>query len=545
MTVSMQLTKRIYAGNGLTRVWEVDFPLTDAQDLQVYLTSPAGYETKINADYELNAAMDTLTYPTVASGKDPLATGWKITLVRQTPSTQEIDLLRQGELDAEVLEQGYDKLTLITQELAEKVDRCIKYPVSTQPENLETDTFLANILAAKQDAVTASSQAASAAQTAQQSAASATQTAQTASSDIAQAKQTALNDLTAQAQTIQADLSQSVSTGQAAAQSAQYYAEHTLGKQVGEIYYSQSALASDNRGALPLFTGETVASADTLYPEFYAWVSTHSELQISAADYETALSTYGECPKYVIDTENKTIRLPKLVHYIKMANTTDGISQHGAGLPNITGGMSPTGLAGVSNAYGAFYNEASNTTDYQSNTREGYGVRRGFNASRSSSIYGASHTVTPAHTTLYPWVCAYNAAVPASTAQAAQFQTALSGKADVNLDNLSDAGKVVAAKMAMPSNFYIDIAVGASNSYYTAIADGYFLVNVRIISAGGWVCLRRPSNGFMGFEVHNPYVDSVTSGFLPVKQGDEICLSYDGVGFNDFRFIYAEGAKPN
>ncbi len=214
MTVSMQLTKRIYAGNGLTRAWEVDFPLTSAEDLQVFLTSPAGYETRINADYELNSAMNSLTYPTVSSGKDPLATGWKITLVRQTPSTQEIDLLRQGELDAEVLEQGYDKLTLITQELAEKLDRCIKYPVSSQPENLETDTFLANILEAKQDAITASSQAATAAQSAQQSAVSATQTAQTASSDIAQAKQTALSDLTSLAQSLQTALESPVGTVQ-------------------------------------------------------------------------------------------------------------------------------------------------------------------------------------------------------------------------------------------------------------------------------------------------------------------------------------------
>ena len=91
-----------------------------------------------------------------------------------------------------------------------------------------------------------------------------------------------------------------------------------------------------------------------------------------------------------------------------------------------------------------------------------------------------------------------------------------------------------------PSNTYIDISAGASDSYYTAIADGYFLVNARITSAGGWFCLRRPANGFMGFEVHNPYVDSVTSGFLPVKKGDEVCLSYDGISFNDFRFIYAQ-----
>ena len=40
-------------------------------------------------------------------------------------------------------------------------------------------------------------------------------------------------------------------------------------RSIGEVYFSQSALATDNSGALPLFTGETIASANTIYPEFY------------------------------------------------------------------------------------------------------------------------------------------------------------------------------------------------------------------------------------------------------------------------------------
>lgn len=132
MTISVQLTKRIYAGNGLTRDWEVDFPVSSVQDIRVFISSPQGTQTEIVSNYEYNATSQVLTYPTLTSGLDPLAAGWHITLVRRTPQTQEIDLLRQGELDAEVLEQGYDKLTRIVQELSEQVDRCMKYPVSTQ-----------------------------------------------------------------------------------------------------------------------------------------------------------------------------------------------------------------------------------------------------------------------------------------------------------------------------------------------------------------------------------------------------------------------------
>ena len=60
-------------------------------------------------------------------------------------------------------------------------------------------------------------------------------------------------------------------------------------RSIGEVYFSQSALATDNSGALPLFTGKTIASANTIYPEFYNWVSAHTELQCTAAEYEAAL----------------------------------------------------------------------------------------------------------------------------------------------------------------------------------------------------------------------------------------------------------------
>ena len=197
-------------------------------------------------------------------------------------------------------------------------------------------------------------------------------------------------------------------------------------RSIGEVYFSQSALATDNSGALPLFTGETIASADTLYPDFYAWLQNHSGLTCTAAEYEAALSTYGECPKYVLADGN--LRLPLLKNYIKAANTADGIAQGEAGVPNITGqtGVNTTGGVGafsnttesIKGTVGISGSTTSNITSY-------------FDASRSSNVYGKSNTVTPAHTTLYPWVCAYNAAVPASTAAAAEFQNALSGKLDL------------------------------------------------------------------------------------------------------------------
>lgn len=206
------------------------------------------------------------------------------------------------------------------------------------------------------------------------------------------------------------------------------------GKQIGEVYFSQSSDANDNKGALPLFTGEVISSANTVYPQFYAWVLAHTGLCKTEAEWQTAVTTYGECPFYVINDTNKTIRLPKLGNYIKMANTTDGVTQRGAGLPNITGSYYGAGDRVFDSAQtsGAFKVGDTNYArrDAGQESVQNYPALE-FDASGSNSIYGQSNTVTPPHTTVFPWVFAFNAAIPASTAQAAQFQAALSGKVDV------------------------------------------------------------------------------------------------------------------
>lgn len=214
MTVSTQFTKRIYAGNGLTRVWEVDFPLLSENDLHIFVTSPDGIETEITNNFAFNDEKTAVIYPTEESEQSPLAEGWSITLVRHTPLTQEIDLLRQGELDAEVLEGGYDKLTLLLQELAEQTNRSVKYPVSTPSASLPGESFLNDLLAAKQTAITASNQAVSAAQTAQTNATAVVQSSQNALNAIELAAQNGQNILTEQAQTLLNQFAQALAEAQ-------------------------------------------------------------------------------------------------------------------------------------------------------------------------------------------------------------------------------------------------------------------------------------------------------------------------------------------
>lgn len=204
---------------------------------------------------------------------------------------------------------------------------------------------------------------------------------------------------------------------------------------VGTVVWSQSALATDNPGRLPLWTGEYIASASTIYPDFYSWVKNkHPELCKTKEQYDLLAATEAGCPFFVVDEEEGSLRMPKLKAFIKNAGD-DGITQSEAGLPNITGFVMLYGTESV-RATGAFTgaSEAGYGAGHERGNNHGFN----FDASLSSEVYGKSETVTPAHTTLYPWVFAYNATVPASTAQAAEFQNAISGKADRDLGNVPE-----------------------------------------------------------------------------------------------------------
>ena len=143
-----------------------------------------------------------------------------------------------------------------------------------------------------------------------------------------------------------------------------------------------------------------------------------------------------------------------------------------AGLPNITAKMMGTTYGGLAdeyvNASGACRTEGNGGASAKGGT-ELYLWKHDFDASRSSAIYGKSSTVTPASTTLYPWVVAYTAAIPASTAQAAEFQQGLSGKADTNLGNIPSNYDYVVESYNDGTNWYRKYKSGwvEQGGYYT------------------------------------------------------------------------------
>ncbi len=154
MSISSITCKCSYPADGNTRIWPFDFTIWKAEQIQVYIASSGGEETLLTSGYEVNLTERQVIYPTVASGLSLLEPGQTITLIRATDLTQPIHLYQNGKLDPEELENGYDKLTMHVQELAERTSRCIQYPVSSGKTNVNADAFLADLAQAQTTVLT-------------------------------------------------------------------------------------------------------------------------------------------------------------------------------------------------------------------------------------------------------------------------------------------------------------------------------------------------------------------------------------------------------
>lgn len=261
-----------------------------------------------------------------------------------------------------------------------------------------------------------------------------------------------------------------------AAQSAQ----NSRGLAIGQLVWSQSSLAKDNPGCLPAWTGEYYPNASALYPDFYAWVKSHPELCKTKAQYDEALSAYGECPYYVADEVAGSLRLPKhknsgryLVKKEVNGNDwyalySDGWLEQGGYFANpqtigttaitetfwkpyvtpptlLFGNMSTRHQAAYDSEHYP-YNVTATGFTHENIQPQGQGTRW------YAFGYAAA---TPMENINYPWIVSFTAAVPASTAQAAEFTGALAGKANMDLSNvLSTIDYVVEAQVLSDGSWW-------------------------------------------------------------------------------------------
>ena len=142
MTVSSAINKHIYHGNGVNRIWPYSFKLNDSEHLYVFLSGPDRFPEKITAGFVIDTVNRTVTYPVEednpAAELPILEEGEFIILLRSVPYLQQLDLENQGAFHAERLENEFDLMCMMIQQLAETANRAVCAPLddSYSPDEL-------------------------------------------------------------------------------------------------------------------------------------------------------------------------------------------------------------------------------------------------------------------------------------------------------------------------------------------------------------------------------------------------------------------------
>lgn len=444
MTVENPNVKNTYGGNGVTTVFPFTFLLNaeDVNNVVVTLTNEHGQENA-TTDFTLSLNDKVVRYP--KSSAQPLPRGWKITIQRQIPYTQPLNLTSQGPFFAEDIEAQLDRQEMQIQQLAEIVERTVRVAISSDvdPADLIAKIFQtgvdvsAQLLAAQQSA----SAAAGAESAAKGSEAAAREMAERMNTVLASAADEIKQKLSAEyvPQTQGAEMRTAISNASIAIlQRSKTYAvgdiayhkalpswarlecvkagatgaelpdkiKHAI-ENGGVIIHDGTAvwIVDDLRDGTPVgavrgslylpagyvkCNGATVQRAD--YPRLVALADKHN-LWTDDTAANAGLFGRGDSVATMV-LPNWTDRM------VQLAGDGAGASV-AAGLPNITGG--PIGTEGITQTLiGALYKASDFVRWSLSNGNTHYWEAVNFDASKSNPIYGRSNTVQPAAIKLIP-----------------------------------------------------------------------------------------------------------------------------------------------
>lgn len=150
MTVTTTDAQVQYAGDGSTTQFPFSFVTLEEDDMDVLLTNTTGStldgiapfsttQLTLNDDYSITISNPGGTVD-LSGGSSPFgapSSGVRITLLRDTDFTQEIDYLENDPFPADTHETGLDRSALRDQEIQEALDRLVRTQVGDQTTNLE------------------------------------------------------------------------------------------------------------------------------------------------------------------------------------------------------------------------------------------------------------------------------------------------------------------------------------------------------------------------------------------------------------------------
>lgn len=323
----------------------------------------------------------------------------------------------------------------------------------------------------------------------------------------------------------------------------------TFGKYyVGQIVESPLPIAD---ASLHLLDGSLILGGG-IYDDFVTYiaglVSNYPDCFTTEANWQQAVTDYGVCGKFVYDSVNNTVRLPKYNSKIYTGGGTAPVVGNGYGL-TLTDGSQTVGLAHDSNsanvAIGAtnqpYTLVGTATTRNSTQSAKTLGVPTASQIGNNLALSGLVAQLSDITTSLdgYYYIVVATSVKTEIEVDIDQITVDLANKANKDVDNLSAAGKKVVANLSFPSSTYVDLTLNVSNSEYTAPANGYY-----------YICKGAISKQFIDINnITANYRKTMLSSndnqclvIMPVQKNDVIKINYTATGnLETFRFIYAQG----
>jgi hypothetical protein len=135
MTISTETNRTQANGNGTTTAFSFPYYFGAQSELAVYLTTSAGVRTlqTIATHYTISGSTTNGVYESGGTVNFVTAppTGSKVTIVRQTPLTQDVAVDKLATFRSQAMQRAFDKRAAAEQRLQEQIDRSVRLKVDT------------------------------------------------------------------------------------------------------------------------------------------------------------------------------------------------------------------------------------------------------------------------------------------------------------------------------------------------------------------------------------------------------------------------------
>lgn len=131
MAISDQDVKELYQGNGLTATFAIPFDYETSSEVKVYLRDETT-TTNITETLQSSPSQYSISGSNIVMVSAPTSTQ-KLLIIRVNPITQTMIYNNSGPFLATDHEDSMDRMVRMIQELNEKVNRCLKAPITSSP----------------------------------------------------------------------------------------------------------------------------------------------------------------------------------------------------------------------------------------------------------------------------------------------------------------------------------------------------------------------------------------------------------------------------